>query len=315
MSFTDREFHQGSDVHSNFDSGDPFALRHSRAEAALQQIRNKLTTNNVELRNDVEQLNKNGYVVLRGLIQDKQVLSDVLQESNKLLQATPFGRNQFEGRLTRRVHNLTSKSRAYDQLVLNRRCLNILDYFLYPNHLLSILQLIEVNPHSAAQPLHYDSQSLYGIPRPRVHNPMQLAFFWALDDNYTPENGATVIYPGSHLWPQDRYPTEQDKAVSFTLKPGDAICILGTVWHGAGKHSGDGSQRRRIILTSQHVQPYIRQVENLMLATPFDIIDSLPKRLQAMIGYSIHFPFYGSVDGVHPKKVLPGLLKRYRSKL
>eukprot|EP01084_Bolivina_argentea_P313423 542769_1 len=307
---SDFEFNKGKHVHSAFNSGSSFALKQSRAELMLKHFRSKLLKNNKQLQQDINSLKTNGYVILRNLITDKKILSNTLKESQRLLKDIPYGRNIFEGRLTRRVHNLTSKSRVFDQFVLHPRLLPILDYYLYPNHLLSILQLIEINPKSNAQPLHYDSQSLYNIQRPRVDFPMQLAFFWALDNNYTPENGATIIYPGSHLWNKDRTPNKNDKKVSFTLNQGDAICILGTLWHGGGKHLGKNNNSR-LILTSQHVQPFIRQIENLMLATPYDIIDKLPKRLQVMIGYSVHFPFYGSVDGVHPKKALPKLLQRY----
>ena len=310
-----REYHKGEEVHAAFDSGSSTALEHSRAELHLSKLREKLLLNNPELQNDINELNTNGYVVLRNLITDKKILKNVYNESQKLLNNIPFGRNIFEGRRTRRVHNLTSKSRIYDQFVLNKRCTNILDYFLYPNHLLSILQLIEINSNSLPQPLHYDSQSLYGINRPRINIPMQLSFFWSLDNNYNKEHGATIIYPKSHLWPKNRIPDPNtDHHVTYKLNPGDCICILGTLWHGGGKHDGIDN-KPRLILTSQHVQPYIRQIENLMLATPYDIIDNLPQRLQQMIGYSVHFPFYGSVDGVHPKKALPKLMQRFKSKL
>lgn len=315
MSAEESEAYKQGAVHKSFDSGSSTALKHSRAESLKREHRQKLLSDNKQLQADVSNLNVNGYVVLRNLITDKDILSSTYNESQKLLNNIPFGRNKFEGRRTRRVHNLTSKSRIYDQFVLNRRCTDILDYYLYPNHLLSILQLIEINPNSLPQPLHYDSQSLYGIDRPRIETPMQLSFFWALDDNYNKEHGATIIYPKSHLWPKDRMPDpDKDEHVTFKLNAGDAICILGTLWHGGGDHLGKDN-KSRLILTSQHVQPYIRQIENLMLATPYDIIDSLPKRLQAMIGYSVHFPFYGSVDGVHPKKALPKLLHRFKSKL
>ena len=288
----DREYHKGHEVHASFDSGSSTALRHSRAESLKQEYRKKLLSNNKQLQHDINDLNSNGYVVLRNLITDKNKLSNVYSESQKLLNNIPFGRNKFEGRRTRRVHNLTSKSRVYDEFVLHRRCLDILDYYLYPNHLLSILQLIEINPNSLSQPLHYDSQSLYGINRPRLDTPMQLAFLWALDDNYNKEHGATILYPGSHKWPKERIPDpDKDEHVTYTLNPGECICLLGTLWHGGGDHLGLDN-KPRLILTSQHVQPYIRQIENLMLATPYDIVDTLPKRLQAMIGYSVHFPFY-----------------------
>jgi ectoine hydroxylase-related dioxygenase (phytanoyl-CoA dioxygenase family) len=37
---------------------------------------------------------------------------------------------------------------------------------------------------------------------------------------------------------------------------------------------------------------------------PPDIAEHLPERARELIGYSIHPPFMGYVDGVHPKRLL-----------
>ena len=47
-----------------------------------------------------------------------------------------------------------------------------------------------------------------------------------------------------------------------------------------------------------------RQQENFTLALGVDGARELPERLQELIGYSIHPPFMGMVDGRHPKKLL-----------
>ena len=35
--------------------------------------------------------------------------------------------------------------------------------------------------------------------------------------------------------------------------------------------------------------------------------DKLPERVRELIGYSIHPPFMGHVDGLHPKRLLPAM--------
>ena len=106
-------------------------------------------------------------------------------------------------------------------------------------------------------------------------------------------------------WKEGRVPTkeEYDNALTFNLNPGDCICILGSLWHCGGGHNGLNKESR-MILTSQHCQPFIRPVEGIMLSIPFSMVSQLPPKLQTMIGYSIHFPFYGSVNGIHPLKYL-----------
>ena len=49
---------------------------------------------------------------------------------------------------------------------------------------------------------------------------------------------------------------------------------------------------------------WARQLENMLLAVPREIAVNLPERVRELIGYSIHPPFMGYVDGVHPAKSL-----------
>jgi hypothetical protein len=39
-------------------------------------------------------------------------------------------------------------------------------------------------------------------------------------------------------------------------------------------------------------------------AVPAEVAEKLPERARELIGYSIHPPFMGHVDGVHPKRLL-----------
>ena len=43
-----------------------------------------------------------------------------------------------------------------------------------------------------------------------------------------------------------------------------------------------------------------------MLVVPPETARDLPVRLQELLGYNVHPPFIGYVDGRHPRKVLEG---------
>ena len=51
----------------------------------------------------------------------------------------------------------------------------------------------------------------------------------------------------------------------------------------------------------------MRQLENMCLAVPPEIADKLPERVRELIGYSIHPPFMGHVNGLHPKRLLQAI--------
>jgi ectoine hydroxylase-related dioxygenase (phytanoyl-CoA dioxygenase family) len=48
----------------------------------------------------------------------------------------------------------------------------------------------------------------------------------------------------------------------------------------------------------------VRQIENMSLAVPAGLAEKFPEHARELIGYSIHPPFMGHVDGVHPKRLL-----------
>ena len=63
--------------------------------------------------------------------------------------------------------------------------------------------------------------------------------------------------------------------------------------------------RPRLIVTPQYCPPWARPLETMLLAVPPEKAAQLPERAQELIGYSIHPPFMGYVDGMHPKRSLP----------
>src|SRR5205823_13434560 len=99
----------------------------------------------------------------------------------------------------------------------------------------------------------------------------------------------------------DRDPYARKDAVKLAMPAGSLAIAKGTLWHRGGANRSD---RPRLIITPQYCAGWVRQLENMVLAVPADIAEKLPERARELIGYSIHPPFMGYVDGVHPKKVL-----------
>lgn len=242
---------------------------------------------------DFTRLVSDGFVVIESVLDDVQI--QAFREAAALhLDAT--GRNTFEGALTQRVYNVFSKTRVLDPLAEHPRVLALLDRLFLPNYLLSQAQIINILPGSDAQLLHHDDAS-YPIPRPRA--PLGAATVWAIDE-FTQENGATVVIPGSHLWSNDRIPSEGE-ALSCVMPAGSVVVFLGTLWHGGGQNT---SAKPRLAATCQYCEPWLRQQENFTLEIPKETAAGLSENLLRMIGYSILPPFYGMVNGMHPKRLL-----------
>ena len=241
------------------------------------------------------QVNENGYVIIPDLI-SQHVIDGIREETAALLQYD--GRSEFEGFKTRRIYSVIEKTLSCNSLVEHPLVMALLDKILMPNYLLSQLQVINVLPGEVRQPLHHDD-GFYPIARPR--KPFGAALIWALDD-FTAENGATMVYPKSHLW-GDVPPAEIDVSnmVPAVMSAGSAVFFLGTTWHCAGANY---SEKPRLAATTQYCEPWARQQENYSLAISRERAKMCSETVQRLLGYSMQFPFIGFVDGRDPIRLL-----------
>ena len=273
------------------------------------------------IRRDLEQIDEHGFVVIEGLLSADEVgaLREALRPH---LTAQLLGRNNFEGHRTERVYALVGKHPLFAALVEHPRILALCDALLEQNYLLTASQAINIHPDETPQPLHSDD-AFYRVARPR--KAISLSTIFAIDP-FTVENGATQIIPGSHRWddpfiqaffdvidfrtraaearvPEDA-PLPPELAAQLrdvTMPAGSVIVFLGTLLHRGGANR---SARPRLALSNQYCEPWARQQENYVLAIPPERARHLSERVQALLGYSIHPPFMGHVDGIHPRRLL-----------
>ena len=243
-----------------------------------------------------QSLLRDGYVIIENLMSPKTL--DALREESAGHLSRP-GRNSFEGERTQRIYGVPEKLRSADPFIEQPLILAHLDRLFQPNYLLSQAQVINVMSRSPSQPLHIDD-GFYPWPRPRP--PISAATVFAVDD-FTEDNGATLAIPGSHLWGEDRFPGPGDKTIAAAMPAGSCILFLGNLWHGAGENRSDGD---RLAITAQYCEPWVRTQENYFLSVSRETAASVSENIRRMLGYSIHPPFMGMSDGMHPKRKLPG---------
>ncbi|MGH3726275.1 MAG: phytanoyl-CoA dioxygenase family protein [Mycobacterium sp.] len=241
---------------------------------------------------DLAAVRRDGYVILPDLL-SAQELDEIRKAVVPLLDL--YGRNKFEGHTTQRLYSVLNKTRACDRIADHPRVLALLDRLFLPNYLLSMLQVINILPGEQAQMLHTDD-SFYPMPRPRAA--LGAATIWAIDD-FTADNGATDIVAGSHLWGQ-RMPQEAERA-PVVMAAGSCVFFPGTLWHGGGANRSDAG---RLALTAQYCEPWLRPQEAFTLSMTRDTVRAVSEDIRRMLGYSIHPPFIGQVDGMHPKRLL-----------
>ncbi len=244
----------------------------------------------------MEEIERDGYVIIENLISPELVAE--IKEDLIPRFSYDSGRNNFEGFKTQRLYAFFEKSLICNPLVEHPLILGCLDRVFEPNYLLSQLQAINILPGEEQQPLHHDDL-FYRVPRPRPA--LGAATIWAIDE-FTQQNGATVVIPGSHLW-DDRQPTEDDRKnlEPVVMPAGSVVLFLGTLWHAGGANRSDAA---RLCVSAQYCAPWCRTQENYSLSLSRETVKKCSEHIQRMLGYSIHAPFMGFVDGKHPRRLL-----------
>jgi ectoine hydroxylase-related dioxygenase (phytanoyl-CoA dioxygenase family) len=243
-------------------------LKHLPATAACEEV--------------LEVLADDAAVIIDGLM-PPGLLDRVRTEIMPYVEATPPGRDDFTGRLTTRTGALVARSPACRELVLNRLVNAATKAFLAPfcdRYQLHLTQVIRIRPGQGAQVLHRDRLAWGGYLQRSIEP--QLNMIWAVSD-FTRQNGATRVVPGSHLW-EDGRSAHDDEIAYAEMVAGSAIIYTGSVIHSGGANVS-GTDRIGINIT--YSLGWLRQEENQYLSCPPEIAAKLAPELQRLIGYSM----------------------------
>jgi ectoine hydroxylase-related dioxygenase (phytanoyl-CoA dioxygenase family) len=239
-------------------------------------------------KNQVEEL---GYVLLPNLISKEQC-----EHYKKLLNAdaekftphyagnnsgTAHGLDNKSGEKV--VYNLHNKDLSWYPLFEHPEVLSVLDalllegsykdsepYYMYNNSARCPLM------GNAGQQLHSDSR-LPGINYCIVANVL-----WLLDD-FTDQNGATRVVPGSHKYMQFAEDGKiYDEEVLITGTQGSAIIFNANLWHGGGPNL-DGTSRWALALG--YARWFIKPAFDYMENTPAHIYNQLTDQQKDLLGF------------------------------
>ncbi len=242
----------------------------------LQTLHSSATTSEI-----LDAVRQDGAVIVKDAM--CQALADQFhQETIKYINASPLGRG-FTGEFTTRTGALVARSAACRELVTRQQILAVVYDYLAPfceRVQLHLTQVIRILPGQQAQILHRDRQA-WGSFIPTNIEP-QLNTIWAQTD-FTRENGATRVVPGSHLWPYDRRAEESD--IGFAeMSRGSVLIYSGSVIHGGGTNT---SNEERVGINITYSLGWLRQEENQFLSCPPDIARHLDPELQELLGYTM----------------------------
>lgn len=253
----------------------------------------------------VEVIKRDGGVIIANFVSE-QTLKALREELDSYLNETPYGMDAyFAGAQTRRVARIIGRSDAAVKVALSPLFLESAKAILQtPTHVwvgsdrveiepdiqLSITQAIQIGPGQGLQPLHRDdATSLWR--HPQYGREARLQMMLAVSD-FTEENGATRVIPGSHTWDDERMPT-QEETVAAEMPAGSALLWMGSVYHGGGANQSD---QPRTGLTMAYDLSFLRLEENHFLSIPLERVRQLPEEMQRLLGWSASRTLLGWVE-------------------
>jgi ectoine hydroxylase-related dioxygenase (phytanoyl-CoA dioxygenase family) len=243
-----------------------------------------------------ERVRTDGWSVVENAIAPDLVdeLNEDLLRLERALGIVPAD-NLFEGLRTTRIYNLLVHGRLYERIPIHPNVLPIVERVLDPGLLISSLSSIAIGPDESAQLIHADDQV---ISMPKPHPPIICNTMWAITD-FTEENGATRLIPGSHLRDDAPNPLEPYETIAAEMPKGSVLVWVGSLWHGGGANR---TGTRRVGIAMNYCAGYIRQQENQQLGIPPQLVKQFPRRLQELVGYSVYNGLIGHIDKQHPAK-------------
>lgn len=250
-----------------------------------------------------DQLLRDGYLIVPQAV-DAELHDALHADFAPQFEEAPFSNGLFYGETTKRFGRLLARSGHAAGFVLNDSILPIVRLALGDagGIQLNLSQAIEIYPGAPVQVPHRDHEMW---PVEKHGAQFMVNVMWPLDD-FTIQNGATRIWPGSHLSSEQILP--EHEAIDAVAPRGSAILFLGSTLHSGGANR---SARPRRGMIFSYCQGWLLPDENPWLAYPPEVARSFAPELAELLGYRQRFAGLNNFEGQCPSVLLNGDRERF----
>ncbi|HEY0311342.1 MAG TPA: phytanoyl-CoA dioxygenase family protein [Allosphingosinicella sp.] len=258
-----------------------------------------------EIERHVAQLFADGYVIISGA-EEPQVMGSLDEDLGEPFRRTPFSRGNFSGERTVRFGRALLRSEQAGRVIQSHLILGIAERVLLPwceSIQLNLTQGIAVHPGAPAQLPHRD-QDMWGGPKGEFEYMVNV--IWPLT-RFTRDNGATMVWEGSHREEKDRYLVD-DGVIFAEMEVGDALIFLGSTLHGQGTNHSDEIRRALVV---GYCLSWLKPYENNMLSYPPGIARHFSEKLVDLIGYRQLTANLNNFEGQCPTVLLQDEVPEY----
>jgi Phytanoyl-CoA dioxygenase (PhyH) len=182
----------------------------------------------------LQQLDSDGFFILAGLVNPDFLEALRSRVEDLFISEGANAGGEFKQEPgARRLANLVDKGEPFERAVAMPDVLEGVAHVLGAEFKLSSLNVRVAEPHEGGlQPLHIDMGLL-----PDAKGFATCNTVWMLDD-FTPDNGALRVVPGSHKWGKRPQEVLEDPNAAHpqewlvTGKAGDVVVMNAAAWHG-----------------------------------------------------------------------------------
>ncbi|KXT04060.1 hypothetical protein AC578_4903 [Pseudocercospora eumusae] len=242
--------------------------------------------------------NEDGAVVIKNLLTPEQI-QELKAELEPVLESVQRGSlipheelQAFHGRKTKRAGDLVNNSAVFREKFIENDLLHSLLHKVFTegghagDYWLSAASTLNAAGPQPAQTLHRDTEQSppYVLLGPESTEAV-VNFIVALTD-FTEENGATRIIPGSNKWPYDQR-GKPEQTIPALLKAGDCMFFSGKVVHGMGENR---TETERQCIQMSTVAGFLTPTEAHPFTIKVETAKKLSRRGQRYIGFRSQYP-------------------------
>ncbi len=272
------------------------------SDTKVRTLRSLPTTASIE--EILSVFNEDGGLIIKGFLNADEIKSFNADIETAMESLNPGGgvseeHDMLLGKNTKRLTNSVERSPTLRQKILDKDLMHQVGDGVFGEkgtYWLAAAQVIEIGPQNVAQLLHRDLEAWPIFYRMGAEAPDVIVNFIVALTEFTEENGATRIIPGSHKWDfADRGTPEQ--TIPVEMDAGDVVIFSGKVVHGGGHNQTNSFYRRGLSIPL--LVGYLTPEEAIPMTTSLESARGLPERVQRLIGYRSQRNYESAVDLWH----------------
>jgi hypothetical protein len=232
------------------------------------------------------EIDRSGFAILEGLLAESEV-EDLRSVTAQLVEfERRAGVAYMYGDGNQRVWSLLAHGEIYFRLAEHAAVLGVLGCLLGNDLLLSNFTANVIRPGTRPMSGHWDQ---VWAPRPWPV-PLVAQAIWMVDD-FTEHNGATALWPRSHL--ASSSPAPDASPVRATGRAGTCVLYDGRIWHAVPENE---STRPRTAILAYYCRSFVRQQESFSTSLSRRIREGLSRDRRCLLGLD-YDGVAGMVDG------------------